>query len=472
MRAGAGADFDVKLFPLPVQPQLPVWLTCIHEDSFVKAGELGVGVLGYLMNQTVDEVAAKIAKYREALARHGHDPEKGHVTILVHTFVGDDADAARERARGPLKEYLRSFLDNSQKRLESQNGQSVDVAEEDLEYLLDKSFNDYVQGKALIGSPESCAAVVDKLREIGVDEIGCFIDFGVDPDAVLASLPALDRLREKYADAPAPPVAERTLPLTEAQSGLWVLGQTDPTNALRAYQESTTLELRGPLDTDALQRALQAAVNRHEALRALVRPDGESQVIHARGDRQRAVDRPVRQPGVPRGCAGRDRARRVRFRARPAVARGRSCGWATERHLLVLTFHHLFRQRAVVLGVLRGFLRALRGGTHRPRADVGTGDAAFRIRALAHGGSRAHGGGRRAFLAGAIRGRCADVGTARRPAASVVAHAQEAGGWRDACRRNSRPPCARSRRRGGVRCSWCCCRRSARCCTGSAARTI
>ncbi len=339
MRAGAGADFDVKLFPLPVQGQLPVWLTCIHEESFVKAGELGVGVLGYLMNQTVEEVAAKIAKYREARARHGHDPAKGHVTILVHTFVGDDADAARERARGPLKEYLRSFLDNSQKRLESQNGQSVDMAAEDLEYLLDKSFNDYAQGKALIGSPESCAAVVDRLREIGVDEIGCFIDFGVNPDVVLASLPALDRLRASYADAPAPPV-ERTLPLTEAQGGLWVLGQTDE-NALRAYQESTTLELRGPLDTDALQRALQAAVNRHEALRALVRPDGESQVIHP----AMIVNVPLIDLSDNPGCladalAGIERTA-FDFERGPLL-RAVAVRLAAERHLLVLTFHHLF----------------------------------------------------------------------------------------------------------------------------------
>ena len=339
MRAGAGADFDVRLFPLPVQPQLPVWLTCIHEESFVKAGELGVGVLGYLMNQSVDEVAAKIARYREALARHGHDPAKGHVTILVHTFVGDDADAARERARTPLKEYLRSFLDNSQKRLESQNGQSVDVAAEDLEYLLDKSFNDYVQGKALIGSPESCAAVVDRLREIGVDEIGCFIDFGVNPDAVLASLPALDRLRASYADAPASR-AECTLPLTEAQSGLWVLGQTDE-NALRAYQESTTLELRGPLDTDALQRALQAVVNRHEALRALVRPDGESQVIHpAMVVNVPLIDLSDDPACLPDTLAGIERTA-FDFERGPLLC-AVLVRLATESHLLVLTFHHLF----------------------------------------------------------------------------------------------------------------------------------
>ena len=342
MRAGAGADFEVKLFPQPVQAQLPVWLTCIHEESFIKAGEQGMGVLGYLMNQTVDEVAAKISKYREALVRHGHDPAKGHVTILVHTFVGDDADTARARARGPLREYLRSFLDNSQKRLESQNGQSVDVAAEDLEYLLDKSFNDYVQGKALIGSPESCAAVVERLRAIGVDEIGCFIDFGVDADAVLAHLPALDRLRQRYAEpAPAAPApTARTLPLTEAQSGLWVLGQTDP-EALRAYQESTTLELRGPLDTDALQRALQATVNRHEALRALVRPDGEAQVVHP----TMIVNVPLIDLSDNPECLADTLAgiERMAFdHTRGPLLRAVVVRLDTERHLLVLTFHHLF----------------------------------------------------------------------------------------------------------------------------------
>ncbi len=342
MRAGAGADFDVKLFPQPVQPQLPVWLTCIHEESFVKAGEQGMGVLGYLMNQTVDEVAAKIIKYREALARAGHDLTKGHVTILVHTFVGDDPEVARARARGPLRAYLRSFLDNSQKRLESQNGQSVDVAAEDLEYLLDKSFHDYAQGKALIGSPESCAAVVERLRAIGVDEIGCFIDFGVDTDAVLASLPALDRLRQRHAELPAAPPAlsESTLPLTEAQSGLWVLGQTDP-EALRAYQESTTLELRGLLDTDALQSAVQTVVNRHEALRALVRSDGEAQVVHP----TTVVNVPLIDLSDNPGCLPDTLAgiERMAFdHARGPLLRAVVVRLGNERHLLVLTFHHLF----------------------------------------------------------------------------------------------------------------------------------
>ena len=85
-----------------------------------------------------------------------------------------------------------------------------------------------------------------------------------------------------------------------------MLGATDD-DALRAYQESTTLELRGPLDTDALQRALQAAVNRHEALRALVQPEGESQRHPSGDDGECATLIDLSDnPGVSGGCAGRE----------------------------------------------------------------------------------------------------------------------------------------------------------------------
>jgi natural product biosynthesis luciferase-like monooxygenase protein/amino acid adenylation domain-containing protein len=339
MPAGAGADFAVKLFPAPVQPKLPVWLTCIHEESFIKAGEHGFNVLGYLMNQTIDEVAAKIVKYREARARAGHDPATGKVTILVHTFMGQSAEAARATAKKPLCDYLRSFLDNSQKRIESQQGGAVEVEESDIEYLLEKSFNDYVQGKALIGSPESCSAVVDRLKEIGVDEIGCFIDFGVGQQAVIESLPALNALRERYA-APEAEAAPRELPMTEAQSGLWVLGQTEP-DALRAYYEATTLEWHGKLDKDALKRALQAVVNRHEALRTTIRPDGEAQWVHARME----IELPFLD--LTGSDSGRLAEAFVEFEHVPfdfengPLVRAQLIQVEPERHLMLVMFHHL-----------------------------------------------------------------------------------------------------------------------------------
>ncbi len=359
MSAGAGSDFDVRLFPLPVQKSLPVWLTCIHEESFVRAGVLGTGVLGYLMNQSVDDLATKIVRYREAYAAAGHDPARAHVTILMHTFLGEDVRAAQERSRAPLREYLRSYLDNSQRRFESQDG-SVSMEQDDLEYLLDRSFEDYVAGKALIGTPDSCAVIVDRLRGIGVDEIGCFIDFGVDPQVVLESLPKLNELRERYASPKvSPPPASWTpatsggqdqsgkafqFPLGESQTGLWILGQADP-SALRAYHESTTIELRGSFHLDALRRALQATVDRHEALRATISEDGESQTVHP----QIIVNLPLLDlSGMPSdeqfvrtGEAFRE-AENISFDfVHGPVLQSSLIRLAADHHLLALTFHHL-----------------------------------------------------------------------------------------------------------------------------------
>ncbi len=148
--------------------------------------------------------------------QHGHDPAKGHVTILLLTHLGEQLPATLRAARGPMREYLRSYLDNKQKRLETGRGGPMEIDPDDVEVLLDRAFDDYVQGKALIGTPESCAPVVEKLAAIGVDEIGCFIDFGVNPAAVLASLPQLDALR-----AASRILSTQTeLPLTDAQAGL------------------------------------------------------------------------------------------------------------------------------------------------------------------------------------------------------------------------------------------------------------
>ena len=280
---GGQKKLDVRLHPMPRQRELPVWLTCIHKDSFIKAGELGAGVLGYLMNQTIEDVAEKVALYREALARNGHDPERGHVTILLHTFVGADPESARAIARGPLREYLRTFLDNSHKSVQSKDG-DVEMDADDVDYLLDRAFEDYASGKALIGSPESCIPIIERLQAIGVDEVGCFVDFGVSTDTALAHLPYLAELQQRCHEAAEQRKREPDRkPLAQAQKGLWLdshLGGEAP----RVYNEATTLDLRGEFDLSAFQAALNQVIARHEALRTTITPDGDSQVIHAELD--------------------------------------------------------------------------------------------------------------------------------------------------------------------------------------------
>jgi iturin family lipopeptide synthetase A len=274
-----GEKLPVKLFPLPKQAELKIWATCIHKESYAEAGRKGMNVLGYLMNQTVDELGEKIAAYREARRAVGLDPATGHITTLLFTYLDDTVEKARAVARGPLCDYLRSYLDNSQKKIEKTVADMA-VDQEDVDYLTNRSCDDYFNGKSLIGTPESCAVVLEKLTSIGVNEIGCFIDFGVEPAKVVRSLGIASQLLKNHR---AKSAVDQTLPLTDAEQGLWYLCTRDA-GAARSYQESITLSLNGPLDTAALRKALQGLVDRHEALRTTLSEDGQSQTIHAKWD--------------------------------------------------------------------------------------------------------------------------------------------------------------------------------------------
>jgi len=177
-----------------------MWLTAAGApETFIKAGELGVGVLTHLLGQSLREVKEKIELYRESLVRHGHDARRGKVTLMLHTFIGKDREEVREKVRVPFTNYLKSsvgLISNLVKsldlplKLESMN-------EKDMSDLLGYAFDRYFETSALFGNVETCEQMIDQLKEIDVDEIDCLIDFGVDIDAVLSSLHELKLLKDR-----------------------------------------------------------------------------------------------------------------------------------------------------------------------------------------------------------------------------------------------------------------------------------
>ena len=71
-----------------------------------------------------------------------------------------------------------------------------------VEDLLDITFDRYFSTGSLLGTVESCEPMVNRLIEIGVNEIACLIDFGAgDTEAVLHSLEYVDRLRAAFAES-------------------------------------------------------------------------------------------------------------------------------------------------------------------------------------------------------------------------------------------------------------------------------
>ena len=190
---GLGEETEIRIYPTPRQPELQVWITCSGgKERFMEAGASGANILTALLFQEIPELAEKIALYREARANHGYDPQSGKVTLMLHTFVEDDLDVVRQQVREPFMDYLRTSVD-----LWSHGKKNVnELSDREREKLVEYAFERYFQTNALFGTPETCLATIDRLQNIGVNEIACLIDFGIDVDTVLTSLHSLDRLRE------------------------------------------------------------------------------------------------------------------------------------------------------------------------------------------------------------------------------------------------------------------------------------
>ncbi|NLV56539.1 MAG: LLM class flavin-dependent oxidoreductase [Acidimicrobiales bacterium] len=206
-----GTEIEVSILPRPVQAELPLWVTSAgNVDTYVAAGRIGANVLTHLLGQSVEQLAPKIEAYRTARAEAGHDPDTGIVSLMLHTFVGDDEDEVRELARQPLKDYLGTsfsllkeyawaFPAFSRPEGATDGGLADEdfknLSDEDLDAVLDFAFNRYYETSGLFGTPERCRRTIDGLKAIGVDEVACLVDFGIDTDTVLASLPVLDEIR-------------------------------------------------------------------------------------------------------------------------------------------------------------------------------------------------------------------------------------------------------------------------------------
>ncbi|VWB14606.1 non-ribosomal peptide synthetase/type I polyketide synthase [Burkholderia lata] len=142
--------------------------------------------------------------------------------------------------------------------------------------------------------------------------------------------------------------------LSEAQRQLWVLSEIDPEGSL-AYNVNTTLELNGRLDEAAMRAAVQSLVDRHEALRTTVMADGSGQIVQPSlkleiplidADQDAWRDHESRQPF--------DLVNGPLFRA--ALVR-----LGSERHLLVMTAHHIICDGSTFGVLLEDLARAYAG---------------------------------------------------------------------------------------------------------------
>ncbi|QWP77562.1 amino acid adenylation domain-containing protein [Lysobacter sp. K5869] len=188
---------------------------------------------------------------------------------------------------------------------------------------------------------------------------------------VLADLAAHLHGRARSEQRAIAPVArDVALPLSHAQQRLWFLGQLD--GASEAYHMPMALRLRGELDIDALRRALDRIVARHEVLRtAFEREDGRTVQRIADPDIGLSLSAHDLRGADARALDARleDEAARAFDLARGPLVRGQLLRTADDEHVLAITMHHIVSDgwsMAIFAEELSALYAAYRSGEDDP----------------------------------------------------------------------------------------------------------
>ena len=362
-KGGDGKDVSLKVYPQPKQAELKGWLTVVaNPDTYRKAGEMGLGVLTNLLGQSLEELEKNLKIYRQALQNAGHPASAGHVAVLMHSYLSANNDTAVEQAREPMCKYLLSSLSLFQSMADSLPAHLKDVnraSQEDKDYVVRKAYERYVATRALIGSPEKCVPMIQRLVSMGVDEIACFVDFGVESSLVMENLPHITRLKEMFSVASA--AQRQQYPLSEAQQHLYLLSQMSH-DGNRAYNDPACVWIEGSPDAALLKNALNQIIDRHESLRAHVDPEGHTQSISEQRDIVwHTVDLSAQQD--PRAALQEwllEQSSRIFNLNEDHLFQATLVQITHQEHVLVLTGHHIMSD-GPSMGTIIGELMSLYG---------------------------------------------------------------------------------------------------------------
>lgn len=198
---GKNEEVSVKTYPRPYQSNVNVWITSNGSEKTIQsAAQMGANLLTNFIGQDVKSLEKKIKIYRKELKENGYEPKKHKVSVMMHTFIGDNLEHVEKIVKPPFIDYLTSSIGLIKQLYRNySNYRDIDISDPKiLKRLSEVAFSKYWQTSALLGTVETCIPTVEKLKEIGVDEIACLVDFGIEKRTLLEALPFLTRLKNQF----------------------------------------------------------------------------------------------------------------------------------------------------------------------------------------------------------------------------------------------------------------------------------
>jgi len=139
---GSGKEVDVRIYPRPVQKELPIWVTSAgNAETFKSAGLIGANILTHLLGQDLEMLKSNIKLYRESRHQAGYD--RGQVVLMIHTYIGEELSEVESTVEEPFIDYLRSSIGLGKVIIEEAGFKESDLTEELKNKILKGSFKRY-----------------------------------------------------------------------------------------------------------------------------------------------------------------------------------------------------------------------------------------------------------------------------------------------------------------------------------------
>jgi alkanesulfonate monooxygenase SsuD/methylene tetrahydromethanopterin reductase-like flavin-dependent oxidoreductase (luciferase family) len=171
------------MVPKPLQqPHPPLWMSCTSPESHEVAGALGLGLLSFTLALDFQEVADRVAKYRERIKTANPIGKfvNNQTGVFVMAHCAETNELARERAEQGVMQYQHDQIELLSSLIpELKEGSSYDYYDRFVGVDYDKFTYDYLDRKemVLVGDPERCIQLAKKYEQIGIDRLLLFVQY-------------------------------------------------------------------------------------------------------------------------------------------------------------------------------------------------------------------------------------------------------------------------------------------------------
>jgi alkanesulfonate monooxygenase SsuD/methylene tetrahydromethanopterin reductase-like flavin-dependent oxidoreductase (luciferase family) len=169
--------------PKPLQsPHPPLWMSCTSPESHETAGALGLGLLSFTLALAFEEVASRIARYRERIktATPVGDVVNNQAAVFTMAHCARTKALARERAEAGVMRYQHDQIELLTSLIpELKEGSSYDYYSRFVGVDYDKFTYDYLDSRnmILVGDPERCIELAKQYEAIGIDRLLLFVQY-------------------------------------------------------------------------------------------------------------------------------------------------------------------------------------------------------------------------------------------------------------------------------------------------------